>query len=347
MPGCNQKSEIRNQESPGFTLVELLVVITIIGILVALLLPAVQSAGVGARAQCSNNLKQLGLALHAYHEAWGSFPISSSPWDNPPWNHNPLPAGQVGATGMGWVVGILPHLEQQALFDQFAPFSGQALFQPNPTTGIMNPLCRNALKTQLSVLECPSDPSVRNTSTAQADSEFTLTGVAMAQTSYKGVFGDEQANSGLSTSDGGTSFPGPYACLLPGHCSGILYRGTWWDGGVRLEDVRDGASNTLIVGEDSPAYDTCSIAYYGNCDYDGANPPLNYLPATVGTSPPFPNTSASSSWWPDRFGFRSLHPGGANFCLADGSVRFLNQSIDYQLYCALSTKAGGEPATLP
>jgi hypothetical protein len=165
--------------------VELLVVITIIGILIALLLPAVQAAREAARRmQCTNNLKQLGLALHAYHEAVAMFPISSSPFNV---------HGRSNA--VAWTIKILPHMDQQALYDQFLPaFPGHIdyLYSSTFNSGILNPACRNALKTRLSSLECPSDPSVQQTSTKQLENNpyIHLIGVEMAQTSYKGVAGD-------------------------------------------------------------------------------------------------------------------------------------------------------------
>jgi prepilin-type processing-associated H-X9-DG protein len=103
-----------------------------------------------------------------------------------------------------------------------------------------------------------------------------------------------------------------------------------------MDDVRDGTSNTFMVGEDIPEYNVCAIAYYGNCDYGTANIPLNYMP-----EPPQPDN------WPDVTSFRSRHPGGANFCLADGSVCFINQTIEKALYRALATKAQGEAVQVP
>jgi prepilin-type N-terminal cleavage/methylation domain-containing protein/prepilin-type processing-associated H-X9-DG protein len=307
----------------AFTLVELLVVITIIGILIALLLPAVQAAREAARMmQCQNNLKQFGLAIHSYHQAHGAVPPGTaydSPVDDP---YRPT-SPQEGQTGKGWIISALPYLDQQALHDKFAPgFSGY--FGGN--LGIMNPVCRPYLATRLAVLHCPSDISVLSDSIEQ----FQLTGVSSALTSYKGVIGANRMGGSSSVFQG--SMPD---CHRTRNCPGMFWRHSYLNP-VKFDQVRDGLSNTLMVGEDVPEMNHHSAAYYGNGDYASCHAPLNYFP-----DPPTPD-----SWW-NVMSFRSLHPGGAHFCLADGSVRFFGDRINYTLYQALATKAGGEIVVVP
>jgi prepilin-type N-terminal cleavage/methylation domain-containing protein/prepilin-type processing-associated H-X9-DG protein len=308
----------------GFTLIELLVVITIIGILMSLLIPAVQAAReAGRRAQCLNNLKQFGLAIHNFHEAYGMVPPDTA-YDNPTDDPVAPTAPTVGETGMGWIVQILPQLDNTALYNQFVPVASTGWFQAG--LGIMNPACRNAMKTHLAVLNCPSDPSSRQTSTTQ----FEVAPLEVSLTSYKGVIGNDQM--------GGTSciFQGSMPdCHRTRNCPGLFWRHSYL-APVRFENVHDGLSNTLMAGEDVPAQNAHSAAFYGNGDYASCCPPLNY----------FPNPPTPDDWW-NVMSFRSLHPGGASFCLADGSVRFLSEMIDYKLYQALSTKAGGEAVQVP
>jgi prepilin-type N-terminal cleavage/methylation domain-containing protein/prepilin-type processing-associated H-X9-DG protein len=296
----------------AFTLVELLVVIAIIGILVAMLLPAVQQAREAARRlQCSNQLRQLGLAVLNYHTACRELPMSFD--GSGTTRYGPRPSPQ--ENGHGWIVGVLPHLEQQSLYDKFN-FNGTM----ESGGGIKVAACQDAVKTQLSVLQCPSDASVRKLETKQ----WQWVGIEVATTSYKGVMGDSRM--GTTSSFGGT----PYCNDAEAECNGLLWRTSYQYPG-RFESMRDGASNTLMIGEDLPEYNWHSMWAYSNGDTNSTYTPLNYKP-----SPPDPNT-----WWEMR-GFRSRHPGGAGFCLADGSVRFISESIAMDTYRALSTRNGGE-----
>lgn len=297
------------------TLVELLVVIAIVTLLIALLIPAVQAAREMARkTQCRNNLRQLGIAVHSYHDLFQVLPVSVGPWPDGP---RPTPE----RNGKGWIVSILPQLEQQALYDEFVPFFAGDFFTGY---GLKSLGCREPLKQQLAVLRCPTDPSVWQTS----KSEFELWGIEAALTSYKGVCGDSRL--------AGSIHPGSLPdCHIQGGCNGLFFRVSYQQP-QGLADVLDGTSTTFLIGEDVPAHNHHSAAYYANGDWASCHAPLNYLP-----SPPTPDD------WPNVVSFRSRHSGGAHFCLADGSVVFISQAVDHGLYRALSTKNGSESVTLP
>ena len=300
----------------GFTLVELLVVIAIIGILIALLLPAVQAARAAARRlQCTSRLKQIGLAIHNYHTALRVFPISIA-YQGPGIGPDPSPE----ENGKGWIVSILPYLEQDALFQRFV-FDGDF----SQGSGMKDPVNRELARTNVTVLKCPSDPDAMKLLTTQ----WQWSGIEVAITDYKGVMGD--CMMGSSSSFGGT----PFCNRAEFDCNGLFWRNSYqWPLGVR--DVLDGTSNTLMVGEDLPRYNWHTAWVYSNGDTSSTYAPLNFMP-----KPPDPQ-----QWWEMR-GFRSFHPGGASFCLADGSVHFISETIEMSLYRALSTRAGGEVVSVP
>jgi prepilin-type N-terminal cleavage/methylation domain-containing protein/prepilin-type processing-associated H-X9-DG protein len=302
----------------GFTLIEVLVVMAIISILVGLIMPAVQAARESARrAQCMNNLRQLGLALHNYHDPYNMLPISLGPWPGKLDRHPPV------LNGKGWIVGALPQLEQQSLYDQLSPgFMGSFA----ESKGMLRVAVRVHVQTQLSVLQCPSDGSV----SALSATQYQWEGIEVALTSYKGVIGDTQIGGARS------SFSGRLPdCHNVGGCAGLFHRQTYREP-QRFSLVRDGLSNTFMIGEDVPAYNDHSAAFYSNGDYASTHVPLNYF-----TDPPSPKD------WPNVMSFRSEHPGGASFCFADGAVKFVSDTVELKIYQGLSTKAGREPATLP
>jgi prepilin-type N-terminal cleavage/methylation domain-containing protein/prepilin-type processing-associated H-X9-DG protein len=307
---------MRSRLAVGFTLVELLVVIAIIAILIGLLLPAVQSAREAARrAQCQNNMRQLAIACHTYQTAHGCFPISISGWDS----EDQVKSFPNNNNGKGWIISVLPGLEQKALYDQFVPgFSGEMF----SNEGILRMECRAALQTQLGVLTCPSDPSSSQLSTAQ----YQVNGVPAALTNYKGCIGD--SNMGGGNPSAGT--PDNHNNTL---ARGIFFRNNY-QVPVKIDHVRDGTTNTFLIGEDVPEHNNHSAAFYSNGDYSSCHMPLNYFP-----NPKEPD------YWPRTISFRSRHPGGAHFAMADGSVRFVNQGIEFATYLALSTRAMGEVIT--
>ena len=337
----------------GFTLVELLVVIAIIGILVALLLPAIQAAREAARrAGCSNNMKNLGLAALNHHDVQKHFPVNYGVSKD---FANEAPAG-TAQPGVGWIINLLPQLEEQPLFDQFkqgGAFEGS----------YQNGHCRQAalgfglasikngisipelMKTQMSVLQCPSDDSVHELNNLQ----YQFEGCPVALTSYKGVIDDTYANelgggtfknelpaqyrSGNYTDPAPGGWTSQYDCSRDTRCRGFFFRQSF-QRPVKISTVTDGTSKTFMIGEDVPAYNRHSAAFYSNGSWCSCNAPLNY---GLGQDP----DKVATAWW-DAQGFRSKHPGGVHFCLADGSVRFVAENTDNILFRTTCTRNGNE-----
>ena len=294
----------------GFTLIELLVVIAIIAILIGLLLPAVQKVReAAAKMQCQNNLKQLALGVHNYISTFQAFPMSSSPWVN---NNN----------GFGWIFRTLPYLEQESVYNQIIIYESGNMFAGG---GLLNPACRNAIASPVKTLYCPSDGSALpgspvETKMAQMDP------IKVTLTNYKGSMGDNRMGGGSSIHQGREP-----DCHGSNPCPGIFFRNSF-QGPVTLDHIRDGTSNTMMIGEDTPIENYHSAAFYANGDYASTHAPLNYVP----------KPSTPGDWW-NVISFRSKHSGGANFAFADGSIKFITNDIDYtNVYKPLSTKNIGE-----
>lgn len=294
------------RRQPGFTLVELLVVIAIIGMLVALLLPAIQAARETARrGSCANNLKQIGLGLQMYHDTFRRLPAG--------WRAHDPATGQphwYGEPGWSWGSAILPYLEQ-------APTVASRIYVELP---ISDPANAEARETPLKVYRCPSDVGPAAFALPGGDPYLGTAGgyvpLSLAIGNYIGVFGTVDFH---------------LVCDPPQPCQGD---GTFFlNRGVRFADFTDGLSQTLIVGE------RCSLLAAST--WVGVVTGGEHAPARVcGVALDPPNAKEH----PEQYlhNFSSLHPAGTQFLSADGSVHLVVETIDEQIYHALCTRAAGD-----
>lgn len=291
----------------GFTLIELLVVISIIAILIALLLPAVQQAREAARrTQCKNNLKQIGLALHNYHDVARAFP--------PGWiavDDTGSPSAHEGTSGVGWAAMILPYLEQGNIYSQF-----------NASLPLTDPANAAFLRNQIPGYKCPSDPQPEFFFIAEEGSGVTIAGLPIAN--YIGSFGTEEL-------DGCENAPGDLPVMADGTCKGdgVFYHNSR----VRLADITDGTTNTFLVGERKTVAKLNWFSTWPGMIAEGEEA----FQRVCGSADHPPNSPATH--FDD---FSSHHVGGSQFCLGDGSVRFISENIDRGVYQSLATIQGGE-----
>lgn len=352
----------RTNSRPAFTLVELLVVIAIIGILVALLLPAVQAAREAARrAQCLNNLKQLGIAIQSYHDINKKLPAGAywgdtkkqptechvcSRWDD----RDPTCCKNDRGT---IIMLLLPYIEEQQLYDSIdrdIVTDEQRLPNGQPIGSV-----------PIATVRCPSDEHPSEAS--HTASEYGNLTVAELKTfkmsNYAASRGPTKHRDGGSQCSLTSDWSDFFDVTHPGFVIGYPEQGQnnerWrWSGGpftrmgvhFKLSQITDGPSHTIFMGEVRTA---CSVhaaegwlfSHSGNGLISTVTP-INF-PSCIQT----PGTECYS-WdaWGAELGFKSAHTGGAHFVMGDGSVHFLPDSIDPFVYNALGGKADGEAASL-
>jgi prepilin-type N-terminal cleavage/methylation domain-containing protein len=335
----------------GFTLVELLVVIAIIGILVALLLPAVQAAREAARRMgCSNNLHNIGLAILNFENAKKRIPYSANyrfeefDRNGGKWiglanggKLDPINGGP-GVSGRGWMVEILPQMEEQATYDgiqtALKTVDGKKPWNVNgspSTTGMGVLPIRQFVDEQINWMSCPSD-----TSAMLSDHQWYWKPLPVATSSYKGVLGDNVVWIQATPHQDGTPEDCHNNLNFNKGCNGLFWRTAYYFQ-LKLKDITDGQSKTFMVGEGVVSQDDHSAAFFADGDWASCNVPLNYFLQN--------ETEVQTKWYEVR-SFRSLHPGGAQFVLGDGSVQFVSEGVDHKTYRAMATRNGEEALSL-
>jgi prepilin-type N-terminal cleavage/methylation domain-containing protein len=307
---------MQGKQSKGFTLIELLVVIAIIGVLIALLLPAVQQAREAARrSQCKNNMRQLGLALHNYQDEHRYFPCgyigSWAPSD---------PDREDVGPGWGWAALVLHHFEQRDLYHAIN-FDLNIEADDNSTSRVQ----------LISTMLCPSDPISNRVINVYADDQTTVI-TRVAGANYVGVFGTGEVEETLD------------------RANGAFYR----NGRIGHRDFNDGLSKTMIVGERSHVLSRSTWVGRVTEGWSGPTPPgegglvktpfppeeafiMCLAPVGNDDGPRTPNhpQAHNEDFW-------SNHTGGCHFIMGDGSAQFIGDHIDPFVFQALATRAGGE-----
>jgi prepilin-type N-terminal cleavage/methylation domain-containing protein len=301
----------------GFTLIELLVVIAIIALLIGLLVPAVQKVrDAAARAQCSNNLKQVGLALHNFHDAYKHFPPGQPQgffYGN--WYGDPT---VVDADRSCWIGFILPYIEQGAMYTQL-----QSWLKARPGLTCFAPFATLHIAT----LICPSDVHSPKLGTVPGNMQGTHSNYVVCH------------SSGYAT---------------PGGNNGLNLNGLFYGRSrVRLTDVTDGTSNTVMASElllspDTTQHDVRGRIWnsiHAGTEFSTIYPPNSTIgDNTMGYCVAIPGAPCGTQSIGNAFVIaRSAHTAGVNACLADGSVRFVQDSITPSVWLGMGTRAGGEP----
>jgi prepilin-type N-terminal cleavage/methylation domain-containing protein/prepilin-type processing-associated H-X9-DG protein len=362
----------------AFTLIELLVVIAIIAVLIGLLLPAVQKVREAAyRMKCSNNLKQLGLACHTYHDVNNAFPKGNQ--------------GTWGNDHGSWMFAVLPFIEAGDLYTQVVSVTGPGGKPRYGDPVTVAPFWDMSLATSLNILpkklgftRCPSDnfdidnphyanyfgsqgPQCNDGSCSPRADPFEFRCNAKVGV---GPGPDFLPTDSLLTYPGYDKSPSWGSSNVAGKCRGMFCRGPNVSGAsggpqIRIADVPDGLSNTILLGESLVGQNEFQRwgngwgwAGYNSVSQGQTIQPINWPIDT--------NTYGDTSWsdcnsnctkhgvdpahcvwnWHVTWGFKSNHSGGANFCFGDGSVRFLGQDIDMQTYQYLGCRHDGQPVAI-
>jgi prepilin-type N-terminal cleavage/methylation domain-containing protein/prepilin-type processing-associated H-X9-DG protein len=322
----------------GFTLIELLVVIAIIAILIGLLLPAVQKIReAAARMSCSNNLHQIGLALHNYHSAYETFPAGGV-------TNGPCCGTESGAN---WAIYLLPYLEQDNLYKQYD-------FTKTNEANASPKLAFSVVRQFVKPYNCPSDPNINQLlipeSGPGSDRQY-------ATSSYRAVAGMTDG-TGWFDADCGRVFPLGWRGVLHStydrSSPPAIPAGTSLSyGKERIASVVDGTSNTIAVGEYTTRTDPNRTSFWGYTYTSYAMSEIVLPPQTRQLLPDYNACSAitipgfTNGNNPCKRGFASFHSGGLNFCFADGSVHFISTNIDMLQLGAMATVANGEVVVQP